>query len=113
MKYGLSQNHIDKIINVLKQFPAVEKGILYGSRAKGNFKPSSDIDIVLKGKDMDLQVLSRISLMLDDLLLPNKFDLSIYHHIANQDLLEHIDRAGKNLYHSASAGQKRAEFPTP
>jgi predicted nucleotidyltransferase len=96
MQYGLSENIVIKINEVLKQFPAVEKAVIYGSRAKGNFKSSSDIDIALKGK-IDLQVLSRITLKLDDLLLPYKFDLSIYNHIANSALIDHIDRIGKTL----------------
>ncbi|MES2426198.1 MAG: nucleotidyltransferase domain-containing protein [Bacteroidota bacterium] len=98
MQYGLSENVISKIYTVLEQYPAVEKAVLYGSRAKGNFKPSSDIDITLKGNNIDLKLLSRIILKLDDLLLPYKIDLSIYNHIANQELLYHIDRVGKILW---------------
>ncbi|MBC7399274.1 MAG: nucleotidyltransferase domain-containing protein [Mucilaginibacter sp.] len=98
MQYGLSENIVFKIHTVLGQYPAVEKAVIYGSRAKGNFKPSSDIDIALKGNDIDLKLLSRIILNLDDLLLPYKFDLSIYKHIANKELLDHIDRVGKILW---------------
>jgi predicted nucleotidyltransferase len=98
MIYGLTQENIARITNILSQFPAIEKAIIYGSRVKGNFKPSSDIDIVLKGNKVNLQTLSGVSLKLDDLLLPNKFDLSIYHHINNPDLLDHIQRVGINLY---------------
>jgi predicted nucleotidyltransferase len=97
MQYGLSENMVSKIYTVLGQYPAVEKAVIYGSRAKGNFKPSSDIDIALKG-NIDLKLLSRIILNLDDLLLPYKFDLSIYNHIANQELLDHIDRVGKIIW---------------
>lgn len=97
MQFGLSDNTVLKINHVLEQYPAVEKAVIYGSRAKGNFKPSSDIDIALKGK-LNLKVLSDISLKLDDLLLPYKLDLSIYNHIANPELLDHIDRVGKILW---------------
>lgn len=97
MKYGLSENNFAHIREVLKQYPAIEAAYLYGSRAKGNYKPSSDIDLVLKGNDLNLRQLSNISLQLDDLLLPYKFDVSIYHHIDNSDLLEHINRIGINL----------------
>jgi predicted nucleotidyltransferase len=96
--YGLTQENIARITNVLEQFPAIENAIIYGSRVKGNFKPSSDIDIVLKGKAINLRVLSRVTLELDDLLLPNKFDISIYHHIDNKELLDHIKRVGVKLY---------------
>ena len=98
MDYGLSQNVIDDIVNVIQQYPVIESAILYGSRAKGNYKPTSDIDIVLKGKDVDLNILSKVAIKLDDLLLPIQFDLSIYHHIDNQELSEHIARIGKTIY---------------
>jgi predicted nucleotidyltransferase len=98
MQYGLSENIVSKIYNVLEQYPAVEKAVIYGSRAKGNYKPSSDIDIALKGNNIDLKLLSRIILNMDDLLLPYKFDISIYNHIANQELLDHIDRVGKIIW---------------
>jgi len=105
MEYGLSQNNIIKIINVLEQFPVIEKAIIYGSRAKGNAKLSSDIDLVLKGHELNLKLLNSVALKLDDLLLPNKFDLSIYHHISNKELKEHIDRVGKTVYPRTAAAK--------
>lgn len=98
MKYGLQKNILNDIRIVLKQFPDIEAAYLYGSRAKGNYKPSSDIDLVLKGKQLDLRKLSSISLQLDDLLLPYKFDISIYHQINNNELIDHINRVGVDLY---------------
>jgi predicted nucleotidyltransferase len=100
MKYGLSLNNLDKIVDIFKQFPEVEAALLYGSRAKGSYKQSSDIDISLKGKKLNLSSLSRINNMLDDLMLPYKFDISIYHQIYNLDLLDHIKRVGNTLYQS-------------
>jgi predicted nucleotidyltransferase len=98
MKYGLSKININKIINVFRQFPEIETALLYGSRAKGNYRPSSDIDLTLKGRKFNLQVLSRIILKLDDLLLPYRFDISIYSQINNPELLDHIHRVGKAFY---------------
>ncbi|GAB2983395.1 nucleotidyltransferase domain-containing protein [Mucilaginibacter puniceus] len=98
MRYGLTENVIDQIGGILKEFPEVEAALIYGSRAKGNFTPSSDIDMVLKGDNIDLRILNRIILKLDDMLLPYKIDLSIYGHITNNDLLSHIDRIGQTIY---------------
>jgi type I restriction enzyme S subunit len=71
---------------------------LYGSRAKGNYRPNSDIDLTLKCKNVDLSTLFKIETDLDDLLLPYKIDLSIFHKIENQDLIEHINRVGVVFY---------------
>ena len=100
MRFGLSENTVLKINNVFEQYAEVEKAVVYGSRAKGDFKTYSDIDITLKGAQIDLKILSGITLKLDDLLLPYKFDLSIYNHLSNTELIEHIDRVGKVLWES-------------
>lgn len=95
---GLKPDVIDAISKVFSAFPEVEEVILYGSRAKGNFKPGSDIDLCLVGADLTLPSLLKIDTDLDDLLLPYKIDLSIRDHIDNPDLLAHIQRAGVSFY---------------
>jgi uncharacterized protein len=98
MPYGLEKETLEKIIGIFAQYGAVQEAIIYGSRAKGNHKPGSDIDLTLKGDDLNLKILNQISLDLDDLLLPYTFDLSIYHHIQQLDLIDHILRVGKVFY---------------
>jgi type I restriction enzyme S subunit len=95
---GLDQQAISKINDVFLLFPEINEVILYGSRAMGNFKPYSDIDLTLKGKNLDLSIQQKIETQLDDLLLPYKIDLSIFHQIQNQDLVDHISRVGKKFY---------------
>ena len=53
MKYGLKEDTIKQMEAVFAKFPTIEKIILYGSRAKGNFRDGSDIDITLIGNDLD------------------------------------------------------------
>lgn len=98
MQFGLENKDIERICFVLSSVKEVEKAIVYGSRAKGNFKPFSDIDLTLIGEGLDLDVLNKITWQLDDLLLPYKIDLSIYSHISNEDLKEHIQRVGEVLF---------------
>ncbi|MDQ2720385.1 MAG: nucleotidyltransferase domain-containing protein [Bacteroidota bacterium] len=98
MKFGLKESIVEKINNLLSGFPEVESVIIYGSRAKGNYKPGSDIDLTLKGNNLNLKILNNISMKLDDLLLPYTFDLSIFHQIDNKDLIEHINRIGNLFY---------------
>ena len=98
MRFGLKESVLDQISSVFAASGEVDEAILYGSRAKGCHKPGSDIDITFKGDALTLKELNRISLVLDDLLLPYTFDLSIYQHIDDPDLLAHIKRVGKILY---------------
>ena len=98
MDIGLNNIDIEKIQSVFALHSEVEKVILYGSRAKGTFKPASDIDLTLVGKKLNLTIQQKIENELDDLLLPYKFDISIYHQIANNELVEHIERVGKLFF---------------
>jgi predicted nucleotidyltransferase len=97
-QYGLKKESIEKILGIFEKYDEVEAAILYGSRAKDDYKSGSDIDLTLKGKGLNLTILNRINLELDDLMLPYTFDLSIYHHIGQQDLIDHIQRVGKIFY---------------
>ena len=98
MNHGLAGAVVARIHQVLARHPEVERAILYGSRAKGNFKPGSDVDLTLAGDNLNLAILGRIDEELDDLLLPYKFDLSIFGKIAHADLLDHIRRVGIPFY---------------
>ncbi len=104
--YGLKEKHIKAINSVFAKYPQIDKAILYGSRAKGNFRNGSDIDLTLVGKKLDLSTLFKIETELDDLLLAYKIDLSIIHKIENTDLLEHIDMVGESFYLSAQTRVK-------
>ena len=100
-RFGLDEEVLTRIIDVFKKHPAVDEVILYGSRAKGTHKPGSDVDLALKGEDLNLRELNTLSLELDDLLLPYTFDLCIFQRIDNPDLLDHIQRVGRTIYEKA------------
>mgnify|MGYP001575632496 CR=1 FL=1 len=98
MDYGLSDDIINRIQEVFKKYPQVEGATLYGSRAMGTYRNGSDIDLTLKGKSINHNILNKISNDIDDLLMPYKFDLSIMDDIDNKDLLKHINRVGIEFY---------------
>lgn len=95
---GLEPNDILKIKTVFMDYPQLDSVLIYGSRAKGNYRPASDIDLTLIGKDLTSSLLSEIEFKLDDLLLPYKFDISIYDKISDSQFLDHIKRVGKEFY---------------
>lgn len=97
---GLNPEVWERIVTVFSRYPQISEAILYGSRAKGTYQPGSDIDLSLKGDQLNLPILNKISNELDELLLPYMIDLSIYSQIKNHDLLDHIDRVGQAIYHS-------------
>lgn len=99
MKYGLSEKSLQKIYDVFDRYPEVEEAILYGSRARNDYKNGSDIDLTLRGGNgLTHKILSKIATDLDNQLLPYTIDLSIYNNLANQDIINEIDRVGVTLY---------------
>ncbi len=98
MRFGLNDETISQMQGVFAKHPEVEQVVLYGSRAKGNYRPSSDIDLTMKGSQLTLTIQHRIAWELDDLLLPYTIDLSIHHQISNPELLSHIERVGVVFY---------------
>ena len=97
-RHGLTEQTIEKISGVLALHPQVEKAILFGSRAKGNFKKGSDIDLTLTGAGLAYADLLKLTGELDDLLLPYTIDLSLFHQLKHQALVEHIQRVGIPIY---------------
>ena len=98
MKFGLENNIIEQVNSIFVKYSEVEKAIIYGSRAKGNYKAGSDIDLSLYGAGLMLSLIYAIELEIDDLLLPYTFDISIFNQISNPDLVEHINRVGLIFY---------------
>lgn len=95
---GLSTKTINLINGVFAKYSAIKRAILYGSRAKGNYRNGSDIDLTLCSDDVSHRLLVAILVDLDELLLPYMIDLSFYTQIENENLQEHIARVGVVFY---------------
>jgi len=99
--HGLSEQTVSRITCVLERFPAVEKAVLFGSRAKGVHRRGSDIDLAVVGVGLNWRVLGKIEDALDDLLLPYKFSLIIYNDNTEPAVAAHIRRVGCSFYERA------------
>ena len=101
MKFGLKQTDIDYLKKCISQFPEIEIAIIFGSRAIGNFKPGSDIDLCLKGKRISLDSISKIKYLLEkEGPLPYLVDVVSYSHIQSKELKKHIDTKGMIVFPS-------------
>ena len=89
---GFFSEILKKLGNVFRSHTAVEQVILFGSRAINRHQYSSDIDLALKGTQLNFSNMLQLKSAIDDLMLPYKVDLVIYEMIQNKDLKVHIDR---------------------
>ncbi|MCL2219041.1 MAG: nucleotidyltransferase domain-containing protein [Chitinispirillia bacterium] len=99
MNHGLSERSVNTLHGIFRKYESINRVILYGSRAMGNYKKGSDIDITLEtGDDFTDRDLLHVHGDLDESDLPYFVDCSILANIKNNDLKDHIARVGKALY---------------
>lgn len=96
--FGLKPADIAAVIDAISRHNDVEEAIVFGSRAIGNYKSGSDVDIALKGRlgpDTAIDIAVELN---ERLPLPYKFDVVAYAALSHKPLIEHIDLYGKVLY---------------
>lgn len=103
MKFGLDHDLIENFNAVFSHYPQIEKVLIYGSRAMGNYRRGSDIDLVLKGKNLTSELRAKIHSDLDHLNTPYFIDLSIWHKLQSKNFKLHMEREGK-VFYSSPAG---------
>jgi len=92
--HGIPQAPWQALLAVLARHPKVRSVVLFGSRAKGNYRPGSDIDLCLHADELTLSEKLSLDLEIDDLLLPWKVDLVVWQSIDDPALKAHIERFG-------------------
>ncbi len=95
---GLPETTITTMHTILKKYPNVEKAILYGSRAKGDYKNGSDIDLTFIGENINYDDLVHIAGEFDESNIIYTVDVSIFNDIDNLALRDHIHRVGMVFY---------------
>lgn len=108
MRYGLPDAAVERLQGVFQGWPEVARVWLYGSRAKGNYRAGSDIDLSIESASLSLEQLLAIENQIDDLLLPWMVDLSLLRSIENPALLEHIRRVGQVFFERSTAPSEGA-----
>lgn len=97
-KMGLNANEQRDLLAALAFNKHVQKAIVFGSRAKGNFKAGSDVDVCLFGPQLTIQDVVQLGIALEENHWMRKFDFVIYPQITNPDLIAHIERVGKLIF---------------
>lgn len=104
MKYGLTDKQLAEVIACISVHPEIEEAILFGSRAMGNYKEASDVDIAINGETVDALLAATLkSEIEEDTYLPFFFDCIAYPAITNEDLKAHIDTEGVLIYQRSAA----------
>jgi predicted nucleotidyltransferase len=103
--FGLRPDIIERIRGVFARFPAVERVVLYGSRARGDERYNSDFDFLVQGEELEFSAWTAISRAIDDLMLPWKVDLVLDKMLRHTGMRANIEREGVEFYRRAKDPQ--------
>jgi len=96
--HGLSPSQLARIKEILAPFAGrIDRVVLFGSRASGTHRPSSDIDLALHGP-IDEKDVDRLHSLFMESDLPVRVDVVKYQTINSIALKQHIDQAGVTLF---------------
>jgi predicted nucleotidyltransferase len=96
--FGLTEDVCASLRHIFEKIDGVNEVLVFGSRAKGTYTSGSDIDIVLKGKDISFDTILTVMSEIENLQLLYRTDVLNYNTIKDQAVLEHIDRVGQTLW---------------
>lgn len=95
---GLSADELRTMQALFEKNDRIKEVVLFGSRALGTNKTSSDVDLALKGT-IDIDTVASLKYALEEeTIMPYFFDIVNYHTIANDTLRKHIDTYGKTIW---------------
>jgi len=99
MSFGIPEKSLDMIKKAVARWPEIDKAVVFGSRAMGNYKKGSDVDLAIYGEKVTEEIVNKLSVLLNqELPLPYHFDIVHYESLSNQQLKEHIETQGRVVF---------------
>jgi len=96
---NIDEKILNEIISLIIKYKKPEKIVLFGSRANGDFKKTSDIDIAIFGKDWTSRDINTVKNNLDEFIrTPLKFDVLNFYDITREALKKNILEKGRIIY---------------
>ena len=105
--FGISAKSARLIRQVLTEFDTIDRVIIFGSRAKGNYHKGSDIDLAIYGKNLPRQTPLDLSAQLNERTpIPYFVDVLAPDFLDNSALIDHIQRVGVVFYEKTPSKTK-------
>lgn len=98
-QFGIDESIIEDIVNVIRKYKEVKRAVIFGSRARGDYKKTSDIDIALFGDNLTNTINTKIFFEIDELYMPYKVDLINFNTLGKENKIrENILKEGVEIY---------------
>ena len=102
--FGLKEERLNKIRSVLARYPQVSRAVIFGSRARSDFKHNSDIDLAVYMGDSQDKMPGGLLLEIDDAAGIYKIDIIDILRLNNEPLRQQIEEQGIVFYDSKQDG---------
>ena len=96
--FGLTGRDMSTLDTIFRKYPVVQTVFIFGSRAKGNYKLGSDIDLAVMNPGVDEAIVLQIKGELEESTLAYNVDVVNYPALLINDLKEHIEQVGVRFY---------------
>ena len=97
--FGITKKSWTLMIEAITSFSEIEKVLIFGSRAMGNYKPGSDIDLAVFGESVTYETVARLHGKLNEQLpIPYFVDVVNFKTIELEGLKQHILEEGKEIF---------------
>lgn len=98
-QFGVDKIIIEDIVNIIRKYEEVTRAVIFGSRARGDYKKASDIDIALFGDKLTNTINTKIFFEIDELYMPYKVDLINFNVLGKENRIrENILKEGVEIY---------------
>lgn len=108
--FGIASGHATKLVRLFERWPGIRKVWIYGSRARGDYRPESDIDLAVDAPGIPAGEFFKLSGALEDLGLVYKVDLLLLQAPLDEDFRSRIER-DKKVFWEPRRQQLKAEEP--
>jgi predicted nucleotidyltransferase len=93
-KTGLSSELLQTLENLFSKFSQIQEVRIFGSRARGDYRKYSDIDLAIFGAEIQSETIGKIRQALDDLDTIYEFDLIHFETQTNEKFKRNILKEG-------------------
>lgn len=97
-RYGLTDRDMKTIQSILQSCPEINSVHLFGSRAKGNHRLGSDVDLAIMNEGVSEKSISKLRDQFEESTLPYRIDLVDFNKLKKREFIEHIERVGVPFY---------------
>ncbi|ADQ07635.1 DNA polymerase beta domain protein region [Caldicellulosiruptor hydrothermalis 108] len=97
-RFGIEEEILNKIIEIFKKYKQVRKACIFGSRARGDYRRGSDVDICIWLEEESENPIYKIQDELEEVNTILLFDVVAFNSITKESLKESIIKEGVIIY---------------